>query len=316
MRLTAEATGLERLPQSVESVELEHADAALDASAQRERAIAIMLDEEYQISKERIRESLHDCSDELTKRLYGDLVDSNKEMRSVMSGMQAIVFAMLAIVGLLIGATVVLVLRPIAGYTRQIAQDRPLASSGALELRYLAEAYNTMYRDNHERTQHLQYAAQRDALTGLYNRGTYDASLAEHVDDVALMLVDVDYFKEVNDTHGHKVGDEVLRKMATNIERIFRKSDYACRVGGDEFAVIMTDMRPELRHVIQNKVRQLSEAMQDDSDGLPSCTVSAGVAFSTPDESERDLYHAADLALYEVKGSGRDGIAFYGDTSA
>ena len=313
MRLMVDAIDLADVPEKIEEVTLDEADAALSPEEKRSRAEEIVLGDEYVTTKSQISDSVSACSEVLLQQLDADVDNGNAEMRFRLNGMRAITIALVVIVSLVIAATITLILWPLAAYTSQIAQDEPLVPKGASELRYLADAYNAIYMENRERTMHLQYAVERDALTGLYNRGAYDALLEEHTDSIALLLVDVDYFKSVNDTYGHIVGDAVLRKTASAIEHCFRNTDYSCRVGGDEFAIIMTDMHPQLRSVVSEKVKQVARALQDTSDGLPSVTLSIGIAFSDSYEGQPDLYHAADQALYTVKESGRNGHAFYGD---
>ena len=227
-----------------------------------------------------------------------------------LGSLRLIVGLLLAVVLLVIVANALLVVRPLASYTRQVKDGEPLVPAGASELRGLADAYNATYRANRARTLHLRRAAEHDALTGLYNRGAYDMLLAEHTHDVALLLIDVDRFKAVNDGHGHDVGDAVLKKVATAIVRSFRSTDYPCRVGGDEFAVIMTGVGPQLRGVVAKKAECIAEALRDTSDGLPEVSLSIGIAFGEGHQDGEDLYRAADRALYEAKQRGRNGYAF------
>lgn len=311
MKLVATAAQMEDVPDLVSSVTLSEADAALSAEQQYQLAEQMVLGDEYQTTKEQIRNSVSECYNGLLVRLNEDIEASNTLMRARLGRMQTVIFLLLAIVVFVIFAVIFLILWPLAVYTRQIKRDEELVVTGASELRYLAEAYNHIYQENRERTRSLRYAAERDGLTGLYNRRAYDQLLREHVDDVALLLVDIDYFKEVNDSFGHDIGDAILKKVAASLEGQFRSTDLPCRIGGDEFAVIMTKVNPALRHVITAKVDAVRSALADTSDGLPRVTLSVGIAFSELHEGETDLYKAADRALYVVKERGRNGCAFY-----
>ena len=316
MRLALDARGLPEgssMPELLAGVQINPEDDALPPDEKVQLAQGIVMGEDYTVSKQLISNAVSACADSLLQGLNGQIVLSNKELRLSLNVMQAITIMLMGIVVLVILAMVFLILLPLAAYTRQIKQGELLVLSGASELSYLADAYNQIYEENRERTISLQHAAERDALTGLYNRGAYDDLLVEHTDSVALMLIDVDYFKGVNDTYGHDTGDAVLKKVAGLIEHSFRGTDYPCRIGGDEFAVIMTQAHPEMRGVVEEKIETVAASLLDTSDGLPPITISVGVAFSDKHEGQPDLFKAADRALYVVKERGRNGHAFYGE---
>ena len=130
--------------------------------------------------------------------------------------------------------------------------------------------------------------------------------------DIALVLVDIDDFKQVNDTYGHHVGDEVLKKVAGLLSGCFRSDDLVCRLGGDEFAVILMHARRLNPDVVVRKLEPATKRLLAGEDGIPPVTLSIGVAFRNEQDPEQDLYKEADIALYQVKNSqGKDGIAFY-----
>lgn len=313
MKLVTTALGMQNVPQDVAQVELSQEDLQLSAQEQQTKAEQMVLGDEYQATKYQISNSVKSCSTALFNELNSAIEANNESMHSRLGNMQVVVVALLVLLVSIIFATIFLVLWPLASYTRQIARDERLILTGASELRYLADAYNTIWEENRQRTLHLRNAAERDGLTGLYNRGAYDTLLSENAHDIALLIIDVDYFKNVNDTYGHAVGDAVLKKVAHLITHTFRSSDFPCRFGGDEFAVIMTDITPDLRHVVVDKVEHIAHALLDTSDGLPQVTLSVGIAFSGSHEGIDDINQAADKALYVVKERGRNGYAFYGE---
>ncbi|MHB8535200.1 MAG: GGDEF domain-containing protein [Sulfuricaulis sp.] len=144
-------------------------------------------------------------------------------------------------------------------------------------------------------------AAQTDALTGLYNRSGYDTRLREAFlrckhqgEQLCLMLLDLDKFKEVNDTHGHQYGDEYLKAMANAMRASVREHvDHACRMGGDEFAIILySDMSIARR--VAGKIL-----------GLIDHKSSIGIAQMQEIDSIEKLVGRADAALYEAKHQGR-----------
>ena len=314
MRLTAMTSGLDDLPEDVAKVVVSPEDEALSAEQKRMRAEEMVLGDEYQMKKLKIYDEVGECSEKLFAQLEEDVLESNRKLHQYLNWMQVFVFLLLIIIVFVTFAIIFLVLWPMATYAYQIKRDEKLIVSGADELRYLAEAYNTIYEENRERTRRLRYAAERDPLTGLYNRRAYDELIQDKTTDVALLIIDVDYFKSVNDTYGHKVGDEVLEKVAHSIDESFRDTDFVCRIGGDEFAVIMTGVSPDLKSVVAQKVEDVAHKLKDVEDGLPEITLSVGIAFSADLQIGNDLFHAADEALYVVKESGRNNYAFYGET--
>jgi two-component system, cell cycle response regulator len=159
-----------------------------------------------------------------------------------------------------------------------------------------------------------------DELTGLYNRRYFDRHLSLMLDkareqqrDMAVMLIDMDFFKAVNDTHGHDIGDAVLREFSLRLRRNIRGVDLACRFGGEEFVVLMPDTDFRQAQNVAERVR-LSVAERGFDTGTENplaVTVSVGVALN---ESEHDtpemLLKRADVALYRAKREGRNRVVF------
>ena len=151
-------------------------------------------------------------------------------------------------------------------------------------------------------------------MTDLLNRGSYEKILDiyERGDNpFALILVDIDTFKSVNDTYGHAVGDEILKKVAKNLKTAFRSIDYVCRIGGDEFAVIIVEMTTDLKYTIEDKIKAVNEKLAIAEEGIPAVSLSVGVAFSDRENPEGTIFKDADKALYYVKENGRSGCHIF-----
>jgi two-component system cell cycle response regulator len=159
-----------------------------------------------------------------------------------------------------------------------------------------------------------------DELTGLYNRRYFDRHLnvmlgkaQEQERDMALMILDIDHFKAVNDGHGHDVGDAVLREFAVRLKRNIRGVDLACRFGGEEFVVLMPDTDTAQAEAVAERVRQsMAEKGFEVGTARPlSVTVSVGVSIgeSLADTPE-SLIKRADVALYRAKREGRNRVIF------
>lgn len=168
----------------------------------------------------------------------------------------------------------------------------------------------------------LEKLATTDGLTGCANRTCTDGFLAQELAHgrrqnapVAFVLMDLDHFKQVNDQHGHRVGDIVLKRFAETVRAGLRQSDLLGRTGGEEFGIILPGTDEAGAHRLVDKIRRaVAQSTVPDSKGQPlSVTVSAGVAVAFPTEMlppER-LYGRADRALYVAKRAGRNRVEIY-----
>jgi two-component system, cell cycle response regulator len=157
-----------------------------------------------------------------------------------------------------------------------------------------------------------------DALTGLWNRDFFDRRVSEEIAGArryrrrfAVVLVDVDHFKEVNDTYGHPCGDRVLGSIAEVLQASLRTGDAACRFGGEEFALLLVESGREEAALVALRVRERVAAVQHMAAGIPlTRTVSLGVAtsddFQASTLTREAIVEAADRALYAAKRGGRN----------
>lgn len=161
--------------------------------------------------------------------------------------------------------------------------------------------------------------AGRDALTGLLNRKSFDRQLGEAMQQTqprscALVLIDLDRFKPVNDNYGHRAGDLVLQQVAERLQQVARGSDTAYRLGGDEFALLLQGERGtrELFHLVERAAELIRQPVVLPDRRNVSVGASTGVAvFPSGDEPERasDVFDRADRALYRCKAEGRSAAA-------
>ena len=160
----------------------------------------------------------------------------------------------------------------------------------------------------------LEILARVDSLTGLANRRQFDERLALALTrlhrlglPVALMYLDIDHFKQINDGFGHAAGDEVLRTFARRLTCCVRAGDLVARLGGDEFVVLIEDAAlPEAAAVIARKLLAAMGAGIPVDASTVAATTSIGIAFSTSTTSSQQLMEAADAALYTAKKAGRN----------
>jgi diguanylate cyclase (GGDEF)-like protein len=201
--------------------------------------------------------------------------------------------------------TTLLVISPLLRAVVYIRADQPIPIKGSNEFQFLAKTYNLMYKTNKEKTERLAYDATHDQLTGIHNRSGYVFFLNNtDWESSALLLFDVDKFKQINDGGGHEQGDRALVKVADTILKSFRSQDHVCRIGGDEFAVIMVHTESGHTGLVKDKVARINEILGRGEDGLPPISLSCGVAFGDDSQDTEDVFRRADEALYAVKATG------------
>jgi two-component system cell cycle response regulator len=155
-----------------------------------------------------------------------------------------------------------------------------------------------------------------DGLTGLYNRRFMDTHIEQLVKEaqdyqkpLSVLMMDIDFFKKVNDTHGHNVGDEVIKEFSQRVLRSIRPSDLAVRYGGEEFVVILPGTFKEDAKVVSERLRNNIEKVPftvSTEEGILAKTVSIGIAGLKPNETAEQILKRADEALYKAKNEGRN----------
>lgn len=164
----------------------------------------------------------------------------------------------------------------------------------------------------------------RDPLTGLYNRRFMEEALSRELSrslrsrkSLAVAMLDLDHFKNFNDTYGHQAGDLVLKEVAQLLLGFRQGSDVACRFGGEEFVLVLPEMERDdalarMQHLCQ---RVAALVMDYQGQALPTITVSIGLAlFPGAGDSVEKLIHAADSALYRAKANGRNRVEWFNPT--
>lgn len=171
-----------------------------------------------------------------------------------------------------------------------------------------------------ERMQELQRQASLDSLTGLKNRRRFEEDLRVAMargrrDDTtgAVLMLDLDRFKEVNDTHGHQAGDQMIQEIAAVLRDRTRESDVLARIGGDEFAIVLPRCTPAEARVVGESVAQAIAEHRSGDERLAPVTASVGVAMfgEDPRTSIESVISEADTAMYAAKDGGRDGVRVF-----
>lgn len=317
LMLAAEGMDIPEVPKELRDMELDAEEAALSPEAQRALAQELVFGDGYLDAKAYIAEHVQLCTQLLTESTRKLQTDSSEMLHARMVRQLILEACLMMITVLTVIIIYVLIILPLERNVKEVQAFQPMAVRGAFELRFLSESYNQMYEKAMHDRDRLSYDASHDALTGLYNRRAYEAALKEtDPQDTALLLIDVDYFKTVNDTYGHEIGDRVLRRVADVLTANFRREDMVCRIGGDEFAVIMVHVSSKLTELVAGKAVRMNAVLQHPHDDLPPVSLSIGIAFGTPEQAVETLVQNADAALYQVKNRGRKGFLVYSSGEA
>jgi two-component system, cell cycle response regulator len=176
--------------------------------------------------------------------------------------------------------------------------------------------YTARLRDNVQQSMEM---AITDGLTSLYNRRYMESHLATLVEQAAgrgkpltLLVLDIDYFKAINDTHGHDAGDDVLREFATRVKKSIRGIDLACRYGGEEFVIVMPETDQAVAALVAERIRRriAGEPFAIDSGAKAiNVTLSIGLAaLASNEDTGASILKRADQALYRAKRDGRNRV--------
>ena len=315
MKLICEVVPLtmEELPSEISSISLASLDAALSNGEKLAKAQEMLFDVSYINSKDRILKytslALGSLSGNFVDQLQADDVILTKSF-----SIHKIICLLLIVLSLVFYLVIIFyVLIPLKADLKSIKNGEKMSFAGAYELRYIANTYNELCEKNIIKESILRHKAEHDPLTDLINREAFNQikNVFKETDEpIAYLLIDIDFFKQINDNYGHLIGDNVLKKIAKLLSDQFRNTDYVARLGGDEFAVIMTKFGDTPESVIQRKIDGLNKMLQMVTDGLPPVSLSVGVSFS--ENGFKDvLEEQADKALYRVKNGGRCNCSFY-----
>lgn len=298
------------LPAQIRNIDVGEHINSLTAEEKKELAQTMVFDAAYHSRKSKITGDVQNCLNELAKDTRSTEKNTTERLGNLLMRQQILIVVLLLMVVVVAVMTSYQVIIPLLRAIPQIRADMPLPVRGAREYRFLAETYNKMYQTNSERKKELAFEASHDKLTGLYNRSGYE-DIVKTLDLFAytLLIIDIDRFKGINDTYGHDVGDDVLSGAARIMRNTFRSEDYICRIGGDEFVVIMVRAGAEAKTKIEEKINSINADLRKD-ETLKGVSVSAGAAFAKRGDDPEKVFKDADNALYEAKDVGRKCVRF------
>ena len=314
MRLVADTLpmGMEAFSPRLQAVSLSAEDAALSPEEKKALALSLISSEEYLSCSKTIAGAVDDSHRIASEKGKNRAVQTEQNVRGVINTQTVLVLLFLAVAVLALIMNRFLIIRPIQRSVDNLDRREPIPVQGSYEVRHLAQVYNDVLKDNVEKAAALSYAASHDALTGLYNRAAFDKVYQQYKDGhTGVMIADVDHFKQYNDEFGHDVGDHVLKIVADKLTEHFRTGDFICRIGGDEFCVIMPDIPHSQSDTMVEKIRTINKELAELGEGLPPISLSAGFAFWDRPNPKGDLLKDADFVLLKLKKTRADCCAVY-----
>lgn len=302
------------IPSGLLDIELKQEDKDLSDYDKIDKARQLVNSANYETNYTFVSNEVSTSLNKVSTELLNKQNNASDVFKDVYKKLEIAIVLLVLIILIDCGLVYLNIIKPLLVYNESIKRDELIPVLGAKELQMLATTYNDVYIENTERERLMKHNAEHDPLTGLLNRGSFDSILDIFKKDnnqFALILIDVDNFKTVNDTYGHATGDIILKKVANLLSTTFRTIDHICRIGGDEFAVIMVEMNSELNHTIKDKIDEINKQLAISNNGEPIVSLSVGVALTDRKNPTDDIFKDSDKALYVTKENGRNGINFY-----
>ncbi len=318
-RLAVDAYGynIKDFPNEIQIVQLPSAEAALSPQQKGELAKQMLFSEEYRKQKDFISEHMMNCVLDLEREIWEEQKIVSEKLKDTMFLEHALTVLLIVVLLGIVGLTSRLVIFPLQDCVTLIRKDKEIPERGAEEIRFLAQTYNRMRKINLLHREQLSYEASHDKLTTLYNRRGFSALLEDlDLSNAAVLMVDLDKFKSVNDIYGHDIGDKVLIKVSKTLLEFFGEDGHVCRLGGDEFVVVLEKATPAIQDQLKKQIQAINRTLRASNDEIPPVSVSVGVSFCNGQTDVKSILKLADDALYKAKEGGRSDVRFNTETKA
>ena len=300
--------------EEVKSVQLTDEDIAKSNDEKVALALDYVIGEDYLDAKTFINEKVNLAVSEIDTMMEKSVISSTSELKNILVGQQILIALNLVIITSAIFILYRYMIRPIGFAIDKLKNEEFMNENGMMkEFAYFATVYNKAKEQSNNIKDKLQYEAEHDQLTSLYNRTGYDTIYRRaKLEHCYYVLIDIDFFKEINDQNGHEVGDKVLVKVASTINKVFKEDyEFAFRLGGDEFAVLVEHNDNIPIEDVVKKCEQITNEINHKGNKIPEVTLSIGIAKGEESDTTDSLFRKADKALYSAKNNGRHNITIY-----
>lgn len=313
MRLAYKAKNDLDIPKTFQEIQIKAEDKMLSNEELLTKALNKLFEDSYIIQRQRIFDNCTLAIEAVEQQIRNEFSNKTSDLGKSLTKLRISYFLLMVVNFSFFVLFVILVIRPLRIIGERINKDEKLDYKGAAELKKIAYRYNEIYSIKAKREKSLLKKAEYDQLTGILNRRAFDqicTTSAQKKMPIALLLIDLDNFKSINDSYGHSGGDTALKVLAKALKEAFRANDYIARIGGDEFAAILPEFLYNEAEIIKQKIASVNKKLENNAEGIKKLSVSVGVAFSETGFSEK-LFNNADAALYAVKENGKCGCKIY-----
>ncbi len=270
-------------------------------------AINLLYSNEYESLKERIDWDVDSVIKLIEENSEATLIEDEYALIRIMNIASALVFAMFVLLVLIFIFTSLLVVRPAKKFVEALNKKEKLPEIGGYEFRKFARRYNDIYRSDRKNKELLREQGEIDELTGVLKVGTLELvrhNLSENKDPLAVMMIDIDNFRAIKESHGYETADKLVAKTAKLFTSSFKSSDYVIRTSQDEFEIFLLKMTAKDSKLLTERIAIINDKLKNTTDDIPSASVSVGVAFSK-EGFNVEVERQADMALNYVKQNGR-----------
>ncbi len=294
-----------------ESVKINISDKYISDDEKTELAKDLLFGDEYVKYEKILNQNISECFNTTSSELQEIQSKNESDMLLLFRYQQITNILLLLIIVIVVLITSYYIIYPVERFVGSIKRHEKIPVEGALEMQILAVNYNNMFDENVNKQNELSYEAEHDPLTGLSNRGVFDKINKSLNTNAAMLVIDADNFKIINDTYGHETGDRVLKSIAALLKKTFSDCDYICRIGGDEFAVVFNNVSEKQCDALKEHLKHLYKDLKGFDNTLPAFSLSIGIAYGNNKDNVSELYTNADSALYRAKKHGGSSYVFY-----
>ena len=313
MRLVSEVKGVDYsdYPEIV-NFTLSAEDLALSNEEKLEKSISLVHGIKYENKKKIISNNINKAVSTLEQLMRDDVVKASNSLKKILIAQQILIGVNVVFLFGLVIMIYFTFMKPLRAAYNSIELDEKVIPHGVKEFAYVAESYNKTHTLNENIKERLVYEAEHDTLTRLYNRTGYDSIYKRiNLENAVYILIDADNFKEINDKHGHSVGDKILAKIAKTLTKYFGDDvdSFIFRIGGDEFSIVIENYPYDNDDLLIRKLNRMNDELSKKDGVLPAISLSIGIAHGKSADTTDSLFKKADKALYQVKKQGRHGVA-------